>query len=324
MIYEVGKMRIALLESIGVPAAVIEEHSKKLAGLGHEFVYYDTKTTDPQELAARSAGCEIVMIANNPYPAEVVESANSLKMLSVAFTGIDHVAVDVCRERGVMICNAAGYSNQTVAELIIGMAVDALRNVVKADTVVREGGTSAGIGGREICGKTVGIIGLGKIGLRTAKLFLAFGAKVIAYNRSENEEAKALGIEYKSLEEVLSASDIVSLNLPLNAQTRGFLSKERIALMRPDTIFINCARGPIVDNAALAEALNEDRLGYACVDVFDMEPPLPADYPLLHAKHTLLTPHQAFISEEAMLRRTEIVFENVYAYLAGAPVNVCK
>ncbi|MCD8397359.1 MAG: 2-hydroxyacid dehydrogenase [Lachnospiraceae bacterium] len=317
-------MKIALLEPIGVPAAVIEAHSKKLTGLGHEFVYYDTKTTDPQELAARSAGCEIVMIANNPYPAEVVESADSLKMLSVAFTGIDHVAVDVCRERGVMICNAAGYSNQTVAELIIGMAVDALRNVVKADTVVREGGTSVGIGGREICGKTVGIIGLGKIGLRTAKLFLAFGAKVIAYNRSESEEAKALGIEYKSLEEVLSASDIVSLNLPLNEQTRGFLSKERIALMRPDTIFINCARGPIVDNAALAEALNEDRLGYACVDVFDMEPPLPADYPLLHAKHTLLTPHQAFISEEAMLRRAEIVFENVYAYLVGVPVNVCK
>ncbi|MCC8136883.1 MAG: 2-hydroxyacid dehydrogenase [Clostridiales bacterium] len=317
-------MKIALLEPIGVPAGVIEKHAKKLTAMGHEFVSYDTKTTDPKELAARSAGCEIVMIANNPYPAAVVESTDTLKMLSVAFTGIDHVAADACRERGVMICNAAGYSNQTVAELIIGMAVDAMRKVVKADGIVRAGGTSAGIGGREICGRTVGIIGLGRIGLMTAKLFLAFGAKVIAYNRSENEEAKALGIEYKSLEEVLSTSDIVSLNLPLNAQTRGFLSGERIALMRPDTVFINCARGPIVDNAALAEALNTDRLGYACVDVYDMEPPLPSDYPLLHAKNTLLTPHQAFISEEAMLRRAEIVFGNVYAYLEGKPVNVCK
>ncbi|MCD7716339.1 MAG: 2-hydroxyacid dehydrogenase [Lachnospiraceae bacterium] len=317
-------MKIALLEPIGVPADVIEGHAKKLTEMGHEFVSYDTKTTDPKELAARSAGCEIVMIANNPYPAEVVESTDSLKMLSVAFTGIDHVAVDTCHEHGVMICNAAGYSNQTVAELIIGMAVDAMRKVVKADGIVRAGGTSAGIGGREIGGRTVGIIGLGRIGLMTAKLFLAFGARVIAYNRSENEEAKALGIEYKSLEEVLSTSDIVSLNLPLNAQTRGFLSKERIALMRPDTVFINCARGLIVDNAALADALNEGRLGFACVDVYDMEPPLPADYPLLHAKNTLLTPHQAFISEEAMLRRAEIVFGNVYAYLAGEPVNVCR
>ncbi|MCD7735469.1 MAG: 2-hydroxyacid dehydrogenase [Lachnospiraceae bacterium] len=316
-------MKIALLEPIGVPGSVIEGHAKKLKEMGHEFVYYDTKTTDSKELAARSGGCEIVMIANNPYPAEVVENTASLKMLSVAFTGIDHVAVDACREHGIMICNAAGYSNQTVAELIIGMAVDALRKVVKADGIVRSGGTSAGIGGREICGRTVGIIGLGRIGLMTAKLFLAFGARVIAYNRSENEEAKMLGIEYRSLEEVLSISDIVSLNLPLNAQTRGFLSKDRIALMRPDTIFINCARGPIVDNAALADALNNDRLGYACVDVFDMEPPLPKDYPLLHAKNTLLTPHQAFISEEAMLRRAEIVFHNVYAYLAGEPVNVC-
>lgn len=317
-------MKISLLEPIGVSKELIEELAKGFVEKGHEFVYYDTKTTDKEELKKRSEGCDIVMIANNPYPAEVVESAAQLKMLSVAFTGIDHIGVESCKNQGVMICNAAGYSNQTVAELVIGMAIDALRNIVKADTVVRNGGTSAGIGGREICGRTVGIIGLGRIGLMTANLFQAFGAKVIAYNRSESEEAKALGIEYKSLEEVLSESDIVSLNLPLNPQTRGFLSAEKIAMMKKDAIFINCARGPIVDNAALAKALNEDQLGYACVDVFDMEPPIPEDYPLLHAKNTLLTPHQAFISEESMKRRAKIVFDNVYAYLEGAPVNVCK
>ncbi len=317
-------MKIALLEPIGVTKEVIEELSAPFTAAGHEFVYYDTKTTNPEELAARSKGCDIVMIANNPYPAKVVEEADQLRMLSVAFTGIDHVATKVCKEKGIMICNAAGYSNQTVAELVIGMAVDALRNVVKADGVTRNGGTSAGIGGREICGRTVGIIGLGRIGLLVARLFQAFGAKVIAYNRSESEEAKALGIEYKTLEEVLSESDIVSLNLPLNDETRGFLSADRIALMKKDAVFINCARGPIVDNAALAAALNEGRLGYACVDVFDMEPPIPEDYPLLHAKNTLLTPHQAFISEESMIRRARIVFDNVSAYLEGKPVNVCK
>lgn len=316
-------MKISLLEPIGVSEEVIRSLSEKLVQDGHEFVYYDTKTTDSEELKKRSEGCDIVMIANNPYPEEVVASSGQLKMLSVAFTGIDHVGILQCRKQNVMICNAAGYSNQTVAELIIGMAVDALRNVVKADQTVRAGGTSAGIGGREIGGRTVGIIGLGKIGLMTAKLFLAFGAKVIAYNRSESEEAKALGIEYKTLEEVLSESDIVSLNLPLNNETRGFLSKEKIALMKPDTVFINCARGPIVDNAALAEALDQDRLGFACIDVYDMEPPIPKDYPLLHAKNTILTPHQAFISEESMIRRAKIVFDNVYAYLDGNPVNVC-
>lgn len=317
-------MRISLLEPIGVSKEVLDELAEGLKERGHEFVSYGTKTTDPEELKRRSAGSEVVMIANNPYPAEVVAASADLKMLSVAFTGIDHIGVEECRKRGILICNAAGYSNQTVAELTVGMAIDALRNVVKADKTVRSGGTSAGIGGREICGRTVGIIGLGQIGLMTAKLFLAFGAKVIAYNHSESEEAKALGIEYKSLKEVLAESDIVSLHLPLNPSTRGFLSAERIALMKADAVFINCARGPIVDNVALAEALNNDRLGFACIDVYDMEPPIPEDYPLLHAKNTLLTPHQAFISEESMKRRAKIVFDNVYAYLDGKPINICK
>ena len=317
-------MKISLLEPIGISQAVLDELSQGLKDRGHEFCYYDTKTTDVEELKKRTAGCDIVMIANNPYPAEVRESADALKMISVAFTGIDHIGVQACRDKDIMICNAAGYSNQTVAELVIGMAIDGLRNVAKANEVVRKGGTSAGIGGREICGRTVGIIGLGKIGLVAAKLFLAFGAKVIAYNRSQSEEAKALGIEYKSLEEVLSESDIVSLNMPLNDSTRGFISADKIALMKPDAVFINCARGPIVDNEALAKALNEDKLGFACLDVFDMEPPIPEDYPMLHAKNTLLTPHQAFISEESMIRRAKIVFDNVYQYLDGAPVNVCK
>ena len=317
-------MKISLLEPLGVSKEIIDDLSKGLIENGHEFIYYDTKTTDVEELKRRSAGCDIVMIANNPYPAEIVESADSLKMISVAFTGIDHVAVKTCRDKDIMICNASGYSSQTVAELVVGMAVAGLRNMAKANDVVRRGGTSAGIGGREICGRTVGIIGLGKIGLTAAKIFQAFGAKVIAYNRSEKEEAKALGIEYKSLEEVLSESDIISLNMPLNDSTRGFISADKIAMMKPDAVFINCARGPIVDNAALAKALNEDKLGFACVDVFDMEPPIPEDYPLLSAKNTLLTPHQAFISEESMIRRANIVFNNVYAYLDGEPMNVCK
>jgi D-3-phosphoglycerate dehydrogenase len=194
--------------------------------------------------------------------------------------------------------------------------------MTKANETVRRGGTSAGLGGREIAGKTVGIIGLGAIGTRCAELFLAFGAKVIAFSRTHRPKAAELGIEYKSLDEVLAESDIISLNLPNNAETKGMISREKIALMKKNAVFINCARGPIVDNKALADALNNDELGFACIDVYDMEPPIPEDYPLLHANNTLLTPHQAFISEEAMERRAEIVFNNVYAWLQGNPVNV--
>lgn len=317
-------MKIALLEPIGVAKEVVEELAAPIVENGHDFIAYDTKTTDAAELLERSRDCDIVMIANNPYPGEVIRQCRKLQMISVAFTGIDHVDAQAAKEKGITICNAAGYSNQTVAELAVGMAISAYRNISRGEQAVRNGGTSAGIGGREICGKVVGIIGLGRIGMMTAKLFAAFGAKVIAYNRSRSPEAEALGITYASLEQVLSESDIVSLHLPLNEQTRGFISKDKLALMKPDAVFINCARGPIVDNDALAEALNNDRLGFACVDVFDMEPPIPADYPLLHAKNTLLTPHQAFISQEAMIRRARIVFENVSAYLDGSPVNVCQ
>ncbi len=125
-------MKIALLEPIEYQKKLLMSYQHRLQKKGHEFVYYDTKTTDPAELAKRSEGCDIVMIANNPYPTEVVEKADALKMLSVAFTGIDHIGTDKCKEKNIMICNAAGYSNQTVAELIIGMAIDALRHVVKS------------------------------------------------------------------------------------------------------------------------------------------------------------------------------------------------
>ena len=316
-------MKITLVEPLSVPKALIGTYAEKLAAQGHDFSSYDTVAASEEELIERSKGSDIVIIANHPYSDTVVRAVQELKMIAVAFTGIDHVGVQACREQGVTVCNAAGYSNQTVAELVIGMAVAALRNLRKADQQLRAGGTSAGIGGKEICGRTVGIVGVGRIGLVTAKLFQAFGAKVIAYDPASPEMGEHSGIVYQSLEEVLSRSDLVSLHLPLNENTRGFINEERLALMKRDAVLINCARGPIVDNNALAEALNGDRLGYACIDVYDGEPPLAKDYPLLHAKNTLLTPHQAFLSEESMVRRAEITFGNVEKYLAGTPENVC-
>ena len=316
-------MNISLLEPLGVPAERIEALAAGFKARGHSFTYYDTKTTDIEELKRRSAGQDVVMIANNPYPDEVVRAADALKLLAVAFTGIDHVGLAACREKGVTVCNCAGYSNVCVAEQVIGMTVSLLRYFPVCDKVIREGGTSAGLAGMEIAGKTVGIIGCGQIGFRTAKLFQAFGARVLAYARHEREEVKAAGIEYVSLDALLSESDIISLHTPNNAETRGLIGRDQIAKMKPSAYFINCARGPIVDNAALAEALNGDKLAGAAIDVFDMEPPIPGDYPLLHAKNTLLTPHVAFLTKEAMVRRADIEFANVAAWLDGKPENVC-
>ena len=303
-------MKITLLEPLGIPAQVLEQYKARLEAKGHSFTAYGDKTTDPAELIRRTGDSDIAIIANNPYPAQVVEAAPNLKMLDVAFTGIDHVALDACKAKNVMICNAAGYSTQCVAELAIALT--------------RTGGVGGPLRGREICGRTVGIVGTGAIGTKTAQLFLAFGAKVIAYSRTVRPEVEAMGVEYTTLEDVMSRSDIVSIHTPNNAETKGMISKELIAKMRPDAILVNVARGAIVDNAALADALNQDKLAGAGIDVFDMEPPIPADYPLLHAKNTVLTPHVAFATDESMLRRAEIVFRNVEAYLNGQPENICK
>ena len=316
-------MNISLLEPLGIPEEKLQELAKPLQDAGHTFTWYDNKTTDVEELKRRSAGQDIVMIANNPYPAEVVMAADRLKLLAVAFTGIDHVALDACAGKGVMVCNCAGYSDICVAEHVIGMTLSLLRYLREGDQAVRGQKTSQGLAGSEIAGRKAGIIGCGRIGFRTAKLFQAFGAEVYAYARHEREEVKAAGVIYTDLANLLKTCDIISLHTPNNAETRGMIGKEEIAMMKPDALFINCARGPIVDNAALAQALNAGVIAGAAIDVFDMEPPIPADYPLLQAKHTLLTPHVAFLTKEAMLRRARIEFDNVKAYLGGKPENVC-
>lgn len=316
-------MKIALLEPLGVSADRITELARPLEEAGHTFTYYDTKTTDADELARHSADADVVMIANNPYPARVIEGADNLKMIAVAFTGIDHVGLDACRERNIAVCNCVGYSDVSVAELTIGLTIDVLRRVAEGDAAARNGGTSTGLVGREIHGRTVGIVGTGHIGIQAAKLFRAFGADVLGYARHKSYAAQEAGITFVGLEELLSRSDIVSLHLPLNDTTRKTFGADQFAQMKDGAVFINCARGAIVDNDALADALNSGHLAGAGIDVFDTEPPLDPSYKLLSANNVVLTPHVGFLTEEAIERRAVIEFDNVLAYLNGTPRNVC-
>jgi D-3-phosphoglycerate dehydrogenase len=134
---------------------------------------------------------------------------------------------------------------------------------------------------------------------------------------------KAAGIVYVDLDTLLKESDIISLHTPNNAETKNLINQDKIDKMKKTALFINCARGPIVDNQALADALNAGKIAGAAIDVYDMEPPIPEDYPLLHAKNTLLTPHVAFLTKEAMIRRAKIEFDNVISYVNGNPENIC-
>lgn len=311
-------MKISLIDPLLVDDKIIEKNKKKLEDLGHEFQYFKDSAKDDDEIIERLKDSDVAIITNNKFSKKVIDNTN-LKLIDVAFTGYNHVDMAACKENDIIVENASGYSDDSVAELVIGLAISIMRKFDQNNKNIFED-KSFNLLGQIIKGKTVGIIGTGKIGTRVIELFNAFGANILAFNRSEKDEVKNLGAKYVSLEELLKNSDIVSIHLPQNDETIGFIGKNELDLMKDKAILINCARGPIVDNKYLAKLLNEDKLR-AGIDVFDMEPPLEKDYPLRNAKNVLLTNHVGYLTEEAMKIRCEIVFDNLYKFLDGEIVN---
>lgn len=313
-------MNIVLLESLGVPEEVLNACAKPLVDAGHTFKAYP-KDADPKVQIERAKDADVIMIANMPLSGEVISACPNLKYIDVAFTGVDHVDLDAARAKGVKVSNAAGYSNEAVAELTLCMMLALLRNVPQVEARCRAGQTKDGLVGVELMGKTVGIVGVGAIGTRTAELCHAFGCKVLGNKRHVRGDEPDY-IEFVSLEELLSRSDIVSLHCPLNEDSRGMINKNTIAKMKPGALLINAARGPVVDSQALADALNNGDLGGAGIDVFETEPPLNLDHPLLHSKNTIVTPHVAFASAESMETRCKIVFDNIAQWMDGHQTNI--
>jgi len=317
-------MKIVVMEPLGVALEKINALAAALQAAGHEFVYYTSKEAQQDKLLARVQDADIIMLANQPLSAEIINGCPKLKMLSVAFTGVDHVALDACRARNILVCNAAGYSTNAVAELTFGLAISVIRNIVPCDARCRRAGTKDGLVGFELFGKTFGVVGTGAIGARVAKIAAAFGCRVLAYSRTAKQELVDAGVQYVSLDELLAQSDFVSLHVPLTDATRGLINADAIAKMKQGAVLLNTARGPVVDSAALAEALNAGKLAGAGIDVFEGEPPIAENHPLCSAKNTVLTPHVAFASREALETRADIVFANIEKWLNGAPQNVVR
>lgn len=313
-------MKIVLLESLAISQETLDGFAKQLEEKGHTFCAYE-KSTDENVLIERAKDADVIMIANMPLSGNVIRNCPKLKFIDVAFTGVDHVDLQAAKECHVAVSNASGYSNESVAELVIGMILSLLRNVPQVEERCRNQGTKEGLVGRQLMDKTVGIVGLGAIGKRVAALANAFGCRVITYSQDYREEDKALA-ELVTLDELLLQSDIVTLHCPLTEETRHMIDREKIALMKERAILINAARGPVVDYEALAEALHNGKIGGAGVDVFEMEPPIPADHVMLHTPNTIVTPHIAFASEESMVLRAQIVFDSLQQWMDGNQVNV--
>lgn len=312
--------RIAIMESLGISREELDRHEAPFKEMGHTFSEYE-RSDDVETLIAEAKDADVMILANMPMPASVIAACDQLKFIDVAFTGVDHVGLKAAEEKGIRVSNASGYSNEAVAELVIAMVLSIQRRLRAVEDRARTGGTKAGLIGTELKGKKAGIIGLGKIGTRTAELLHAFGCEVLTYNRTKHSDAASY-IRQVELSDLLQESDIVILHCPLNDSTRGMIGKEQLEMMKNSSILINVARGGVVVSEDLADALNRGVIAAAGIDVFDQEPPLNENDPLLTCRNCLVTPHVAFATEESMTLRAEIVFDNLAAWLDGKQKNI--
>lgn len=313
-------MKIVMLEPLAIPNDIIVNLATPFINKGDHFILCDQYLSEEEKMI-RISNADVIITANSPLDAKIIIAAKNLKLISVGFTGIDHIDENACKEKNITVCNAQGYATEATAELTIALMLSVLRNIVFCHEKTMHGGDKKGLVGHEIHGKTVGIIGTGAIGGRVCEILKVLGCKVIGYNRNKNH-SKTLEIEYVELEELFKQSDIISLHAPLLDATRNMINKNTINLMKKTAILINCARGPLINLEDLIEALNNDKIAGAGLDVFDIEPPLSVDHLITHAKNLTVTPHVGYASYEAMIKRANIVFENISAWQQGHPQNV--
>lgn len=308
-------MNIVCVEPLGISQEQFKALENEFGSAGHHFEYHMDRNEDPIVLGDRMKEAHIVIISNIKLSADTLSQCPNLEYISCAFTGLDHIDLDYCKQHNIKVQNAAGYSTVAVSELAIGLMLNVLRRVTELHTNTLLGMTREGFLGRELHGKTVGVVGTGAIGTAVCRLLKAFGSKVLAYNRSEHAEVKAIGIEYVSLPELLQQSDIVTLHVPLTAETNHLIGEKELKMMKSSAILINTARGNVVDIPALAEALDEGTIAGAGIDVYEKEPPLEEEHPLLQVDNCILVPHIGYATREAFDIRADIVMDHVREYL---------
>lgn len=304
-------MKIVFLEPIGMQIEEIREQCQSILSSEDELIIFPTRTEDEAELIHRAQGAEVVVVSNIRLSKFFFQSIPTLRLLSVAFAGVDHIDLDACKAYNVIVKNAAGYSTHAVAELTLGMILDSLRNIHTLHQDTRNGKDRAGFLGSELRGKCIGIVGMGAIGQEVARLAHAFGCRVIAYNRSHKEMDN---VEFYSLDEVCKHADILTLHLPLTKETTHLITEHELSLMKPTSLFVNTARGGIIDSDALYNALKNGKIAGAALDVYNQEPPLSVNDKFLHLNNVLTLPHIGYATKEAFNNRLQIMIENIKNY----------
>jgi len=315
-------MRLVVLDGFTMNPGDLEWRT--LAALGELTVY---ERTPGDRILERSAGADILLTNKTPLTRGTIAALPALRFIDVLATGYNVVDLAAARERGIPVSNAPAYSTRSVQQMTFALLLELTQQCGAHDRAVKEGAwcrcediTFQLRPLLELDGRTFGVLGFGAIGRAVAQTALSFGMRVVAASRTRPAPLPA-GVEWVTQEELFRRSDVVSLHCPLTPETEKIICERTLAWMKPDALLINTGRGGLVDEAALARALNEGRLAGAAVDVLSTEPPAP-DNPLLHARNIVITPHCAWATRAARQRLLDITVANVKAFQAGTPQNV--
>jgi len=292
-----------------------------------ELVVYDR--TPPEQVVQRAAEAEIVLTNKAIVSRSAIEQLPRLRYIGVLATGYNIVDIDAARDRGILVTNVPAYATQSVAQAVFAHLLNLAHHTAEHAQGVRAGRWSDC---PDFCywdwplvdlaGLTMGIIGFGRIGQAVARIAQAFQMQVLAYDANpELKNSLSSGVEWAELDDLFGRSDVVSLHCPLTRQNERLVNAQRLALMKPTALLINTSRGALIDEVALAEALNRGQIAGAGLDVLSVEPP-PADHPLLSARNCYITPHQAWATKAARQRLLQTAADNIRAFLAGQPQNV--
>lgn len=298
-----------------------------LEQLGNLTVYDRTKT---EEIIRRAIDADILLTNKTPIASDTLSKLPKLQYIGVLATGYDNVDVEMAKKQGVIVTNVPTYSTESVAQFVFALLLELCHKVQKhSQAVYNEEWTHSPDFSFtrspliELANKTIGIIGLGRIGKQTAKIAQAFGMHVLSVGSGRRTPPKVDGVEWVEMDELLKKSDVISLHCPLTSSTEKLMNAERLALMKRSAFLINTSRGQLIEEQALADALNDGHIAGAALDVLSTEPP-EADNPLFGARHCIITPHIAWATEEARRRLMEIAVNNVRSFLENKPVHVVR
>jgi glycerate dehydrogenase len=298
-----------------------------LKDLGELTVFDRTEKKLPDTLKA-IGNAEIVITNKTPLTREIMERTPRVKYIGVLATGYNVVDIEAAREMGITVTNIPGYGTASVAQFTFGLLLEMCHHIGSHNEAVKNGQWA---GNPDFCfwnyplielaGKTMGIIGFGRIGQSVAKIAQAFGMQVLAYDRTWDKTLESETCRFASLDELLAFSDVISLHCPLNTETEGLINKETLSIMKTGVMIINTARGPLINEEDLCHALNSGKVAGAALDVVSVEP-IDGNNPLLKAKNCLITPHIAWAPKEARERLMRIAVDNLSAFLSQTPQNV--